>query len=62
MEEQVIRVDEWRPNYTRKCAICGQTPCVEGWQQTPEIKLVFEGTMCGVCTWGDADCADPANW
>ena len=52
---------EFIPNYKRKCVVCGQTPTVD-------IKSVETGTivdstdMCGVCTWGEADCLDPDNW
>lgn len=59
---ETIRVDEWRPDYARECEVCGQTPCVTGWQLKPKLKEVYTGDMCGVCTWGEADCRDPENW
>jgi hypothetical protein len=69
-QDTVVFIDEWRPNYARKCEICDQTPCVQGWQLNvilnpetpPQDKLAYDGTMCGVCTWGEAACLDPENW
>ena len=57
LEEIVI--DAWEPNYARACENCGQRPCVSG---VTGGKVVYDGTMCGVCTWGEAACLDPANW
>lgn len=82
MNNPIIRVDEWRPNYARKCENCDATPCVQGWNfawtreevenaqgdltksshKSVHDTLVYDGTMCGVCTWGSANCIDPANW
>jgi hypothetical protein len=56
---EIQQVDEWVPNYERECEVCGQVPCVTGIYHG---KVVYEGTMCGVCTWGEAACIDPANW
>jgi len=52
-------VDEWMPNWGRECEVCGHAPCVSDVYQG---KVVYDGTMCGVCTWGEAACRDPANW
>jgi hypothetical protein len=56
---QTITVDEWVPDYGRRCEVCGETPCVTG---ITEGKVVYNGSMCGQCTWGDPRCLDPANW
>jgi hypothetical protein len=52
-------IDEWVPNYGRECEICGRSPCVTGIYRG---RVAYDGTMCGVCTWGEAACLDPANW
>ncbi|MGF6932953.1 hypothetical protein OKW41_002092 [Paraburkholderia sp. UCT70] len=56
---EAVVVDEWVPDYGRECENCGQTPCVTG---VLDGKVVYAGSMCGVCTWGEAACLDPANW
>lgn len=56
---ETITVDEWVPDYGRKCESCGKTPCVTG---VTDGKVVYEGSLCGVCTWGAATFRDPANW
>jgi hypothetical protein len=53
------KIDAWVPDYGRSCEVCGQTPCVTGVRAG---RVVYEGTMCGVCTWGEAACLDPARW
>lgn len=57
--EQVIEVEEWRPDYSRECETCGANHVVTGWK---DGKEVYSGDMCGVCTWGEASAVDPANW
>lgn len=52
-------IEKWVPDYGRQCETCGQSPCVSG---MADGMVVYEGSMCGVCTWGDPKCADPANW
>ncbi|MGF6978991.1 hypothetical protein QFZ94_007506 [Paraburkholderia sp. JPY465] len=54
-----LLVDAWVPDYGRQCEVCGQSPCVTGVRAG---KVVYHGSMCGVCTWGDSACIDPANW
>jgi hypothetical protein len=54
-----VTLDAYVPNYGRQCEICGETPCVSG---VLNGRVVYDGSMCGVCTWGEAACADPANW
>lgn len=48
------------PNYKQKCEVCGQKPCVRIRRESG--KVYYDGSMCGPCTWGDADALDPANW
>jgi hypothetical protein len=52
-------IEAWAPDWGRCCEICGRSPCVTGIR---DGRLVYAGAFCGVCTWGDAACADPANW
>lgn len=52
-------LDEWRPNYKRKCLVCGREGTVQGVKNN---KVVYRGDMCGVCTWGEARLADPDEW
>jgi hypothetical protein len=70
-DPQTILIDEWRPLWSRECEICGQVPCVQGISYRFDVnnmrdasrdKVEYDGTMCGVCTWGEAACADPENW
>jgi len=58
-EPQGIAVDEWVPNYGRRCEVCGETPCVTGVRNG---AVVYDGSLCGVCTWGDTALADPGRW
>jgi hypothetical protein len=55
--EEIV-VDEYVPDYTRNCD-CGATPVVTG---VKDGVVIYRGAMCGCCTWGEADCLDPANW
>jgi len=55
----VIEIDTWVPNYIIKCEVCGETPCVNGKQNG---KTLYEGTMCGVCTWGVSELLNPDSW
>lgn len=48
------------PNYKCKCCVCGQKPCVR--IRYENGKVYYDNDMCGVCTWGEAECIDPANW
>jgi hypothetical protein len=58
-EPESQTIDEWVPNYGRQCEVCGETPCVSGLR---DGNVVYDGSMCGVCTWGEASALDPANW
>jgi len=48
------------PNYRENCSNCGQTPTVD--IANEKGKTVLRTGMCGVCTWGEAECLDPDNW
>lgn len=52
-------VDEWVPDYDHECKNCGETPVVTGVYRG---AVVVATGMCGVCTWGEAACIDPAAW
>lgn len=56
---EIIEVEDWRPDYTRKCEVCGAGHVVTGWKGGKEV---YSGDMCGVCSWGEAAMRDPANW
>jgi hypothetical protein len=48
------------PNYRTRCEVCGQTPTVRIRRENG--KMFYDGTMCGPCTWGEADTIDPDKW
>ncbi|MBC8638288.1 hypothetical protein IAG25_15820 [Caballeronia sp. EK] len=52
-------VDAWVPDYDHTCENCGETPVVTGVHRG--VVVVATG-MCGICTWGEAACLDPAEW
>jgi hypothetical protein len=56
---EVIEIDEYRPNYNRKCEVCDQTPTVNAVKNN---RVVYRGSMCGVCTWGESKMFDPQEW
>jgi hypothetical protein len=58
-EPQADAIEKFVPNYGRQCEVCGQTPCVTGMR---DGKVVYDGTKCGVCTWGDPALADAGRW
>lgn len=59
MSNETIPVDFWKPNWKHCCIVCQQKPVVQGIHND---KVVYNGEMCGVCTWGEAAMHDPANW
>ena len=48
------------PDYKTRCENCGQIPTVRIIDENG--KTISPAEMCGVCTWGEADCIDPDNW
>jgi hypothetical protein len=48
------------PDYKQGCENCGQKPTVRIRKQNGQV--FYHGSLCGVCTWGDADAFDPDNW
>ena len=58
-KKQESQPAEFRANWNKKCEVCGEKPTVD--IIPVEGKPVKTG-LCGVCTWGEADCADPENW
>jgi hypothetical protein len=54
-----IHIDKFVPDDKHSCEVCGQKPVVTG---VKDGKVVYQGEMCGVCTWGESACLDPANW
>ena len=59
MSEEFISIDSYQPNYKRKCEVCDQKPVVTG---VKDGKVVYRGTMCGPCTWGESAMRDPEQW
>jgi hypothetical protein len=57
---EIVEVEKWIPDYEHNCEVCGQTPVVCGVNKRGNV--VYHGTMCGVCTWGEAICLDPEEW
>ena len=47
------------PDYKRACENCGAKPVVTA---VKNGKVIYKGTMCGPCTWGEARTADPETW
>ncbi len=56
---EVTKVERWVPDYTCECSVCGQKPVVTG---VKNDTVVYQGDMCGVCTWGEAAMLDPEAW
>jgi hypothetical protein len=59
MTNDVVTIDRFEPNYEGKCCNCGQSPTVNG---VKGGEVVYEGEMCGPCTWGEAAMLDPDEW
>lgn len=57
MEEIVI--DRYEPDYKNRCCVCGADHVVTG---VKDGKVVYQGEMCGVCTWGESAMLDPEAW
>lgn len=55
----IVIVDGYYPNYDGQCENCGQSPTVSA---TKDGKTVYQGTLCGPCTFGEAACIDPEEW
>ena len=56
---EVINIDEYKPDYKHQCIVCDDTPVVTG---VKDGKVVYQGEMCGVCTWGESAMLDPKEW
>jgi len=56
---EVVEIDSWQPDYQHKCIVCDATPVVTG---VKDGKVVYQGEMCGPCTWGEAAMLDPEKW
>jgi hypothetical protein len=54
-----IEIDKYVPDYTLKCEVCGDSPVVLG---VKDGGVIYQGSMCGVCTWGEAEMLDPEEW
>ncbi len=56
---EAIEIDSYQPDYKRECEVCGANHVVTG---VKDGKVVYQGEMCGVCTWGESAMRDPAKW
>ncbi len=56
---EVINIDSYEPDYTHTCEVCGANHVVTG---VKDGKVVYQGEMCGVCTWGESAMRDPKEW
>jgi hypothetical protein len=56
---EIIEIDKYVPDYKHCCENCGQKPVVTGVRNG---KTVYQGAMCGPCTWGEAKTLDPSTW
>lgn len=52
--------EELVADYGQECENCGATPVAV--IQDDQGEIVYNYKMCGPCTFGEADCIDPANW
>lgn len=55
----VIEVDKYEPDYNHRCEVCDADHVVTG---VKDGKVVYQGSMCGVCTWGEVQMINPEKW
>lgn len=55
----IITIDKYVPDYEHRCEVCGADHVVTG---VKDGVVVYQGEMCGVCTWGEAAMHDPEKW
>lgn len=55
----VTQVDRFVPDDTGVCESCGRSPTVSA---EKDGVLVYQGKLCGPCTWGEAAMLDPSQW
>ena len=58
-QSAMTTLDAYVPDYGRACENCGGFPVVTG---VKDGRVVLDTGICGICTWGESACADPANW
>lgn len=56
---EIIKVDAFVPDYEHRCETCGAVPVVTAMK---DGEVIYAGNMCGPCTWGEAEMADPEQW
>ena len=54
------QLGEYKPNYKIKCEVCGAVPTIDVYSL--KGKLLHHVSLCGPCTWGEAETIDPAKW
>lgn len=58
-QPEVIEIDKYVPNWSRRCVACDRRPVVEG---AKDRKIIRLAQLCGPCTFGTAAALDPAGW
>ena len=56
---EVTEIDEYKPDYTHRCEVCDADHVVTG---VKNGEVLYQGSMCGVCTWGEMEMINPENW
>lgn len=56
---EVQQVDRFVPDYGHQCEVCGADHVVTAQK---DGRTVYQGSMCGVCTWGESAMRDPEEW
>lgn len=59
MADNIVEVDEFRPNYQVRCMNCNATPTVEAIKRR---RVIYKSELCGPCLWGEARTIDPKTW
>jgi hypothetical protein len=59
LNDEVLSIDRFEPDYQHDCEVCGQKPTVTG---VKDGKQIYRSEMCGPCTFGEAACIDPKRW
>jgi hypothetical protein len=59
MSNEVTTIDRYEPDYTKECEVCGTKHVVT---VVRDGRVVYQGTMCGVCTWDEDAMREPSEW
>ena len=56
---EIISIDYYKPDYKHSCCNCSNSPVVTG---VKDDVVVYQGEMCGPCTWGTSRALYPDTW